>query len=41
MEIIKKEIDGKLHVKVIRTEEEIEEVKKRKAEMEVRKQKQN
>ena len=34
MEIIKKEIDGKLHVKVIRTEAEIEAAKKRKAEME-------
>ena len=39
MEIIKKEIDGKLHVKVIRTEAEIEEAEKRKVEMEARKQK--
>ena len=39
MEIIKKEINGKLHVKVIKTEAEIEATKKRKAEMEVRKQK--
>ena len=37
MEIIKKEIDGKLHVKVIRTEAEIEEAKKCKTEMEARK----
>jgi hypothetical protein len=36
MEIIKKEIDGKLHVKVIRTEEEIEAAKKRKAKIEAR-----
>ena len=39
MEIIKKEIDGKLHVKVIRTDAEIEAAKKRKAEMEAKKQK--
>ena len=37
MEIIKKEINRKLHVKVIRTEAEIEATKKRKAEMEARK----
>lgn len=37
MEIIKKEINGKLHVKIIRTEAEIEAAKKRKAEMEARK----
>jgi hypothetical protein len=39
MEIIKKEINGKLHVKVIKTEAEIEAVKQRKTEMEARKQK--
>ena len=39
MEIIKKEIDGKLHVKVIRTEAEIEAAKQRKAEIEAKRQK--